>query len=353
MEIRKADGRRTGGTTAVAEQMQAIAKSLTTAEKDSVLRRSNLRGLGELCFSLGMIALAGLIVILWSHPITWICAWFVFGTRQLGLVVLMHEAAHGSLFRSRRLNEIIGSWVCAAPFLLDIDEYRTTHQQHHLYTGMRYDGSQGDPDLVLVRFYPLSRKGLSRWLWRDVTGRVMFRLNIRVILTRLGYMITGPRGPVPGTQARQPILKQLGDIWRNFYRTILVYAILCGALLATGQWPVVVLWFLSWYTLYPLLLRIRLIAEHGIVEKSPDLFKNTRTTLAAWWERFIFAPHHVHYHLEHHLMPAVPCYRLPYLHRLLSKKRLLEDAKFETGYAKILKLASSRDRQEVATAPAM
>jgi fatty acid desaturase len=37
-------------------------------------------------------------------------------------------------------------------------------------------------------------------------------------------------------------------------------------------------------------------------------------------------PHHVNYHLEHHLCPAVPHYRLPALHRLLQEKGALEGA---------------------------
>jgi fatty acid desaturase len=37
-------------------------------------------------------------------------------------------------------------------------------------------------------------------------------------------------------------------------------------------------------------------------------------------------PHHVNYHLEHHLYPAVPHYHLPRLHRLLFDKGALAGA---------------------------
>ena len=343
MELRKSQMQRNSGKSPSAAQMQAAAGVLSAGEKERLLRRSNFRGFAEFGFSLGLIGIAGAAAVVWPHPVTWLLAWLVFGTRQLALAVLMHEASHGSLFRSRRLNHWIGAWFCAAPLLLDLDEYRATHQQHHLFTGVRYDGRSGDPDLVLVRFYPLTRKGLSRWLWRDLTGRVMLRLNTLVVLTRLGYRISGPRGPVPGTQAQQALTKQVADIWRHFHRPIVVYGAASAALVAVGAWPLIPIWFLSWFCLYPLLLRVRLIAEHGMVEKSPDLLKNTRTTLAAWWERFVFAPHHVHYHLEHHLMPAVPCYRLPELHRLLRERGFLKGATVASGYAGILRLAASRE----------
>ena len=42
--------------------------------------------------------------------------------------------------------------------------------------------------------------------------------------------------------------------------------------------------------------------------------------------RALLFPHHVNYHLEHHLYPAVPHYHLPRLHRLLVDKGALDGA---------------------------
>lgn len=36
------------------------------------------------------------------------------------------------------------------------------------------------------------------------------------------------------------------------------------------------------------------------------------------------------YHLEHHLYPSVPCYRLPRVHRILQEQGLLSEAHVET-----------------------
>ncbi len=346
MELRKlekAPDRPRSGKNPIAEQMQAIVRLLSPEERRALLRRSNWRGLGESGFTSGVLAAAAALTVYWPNPLSIVVALLLIGSRQLGLAILMHEAAHRSLLRSAGWNDRVGAWLCAAPLLLDLFEYRNTHQQHHLYTGMRYDGQSGDPDLVLVRFYPLSRKGLRRWLWRDLTGRVMWRVNALPVTTRLGYRIVGPRGPVPGPQGQQPIARQIVDIWKHFHRSIIFYAVLAAGLLLAGWWLPLLLWFVAWYCVYPLFLRIRLIAEHGMVERSPNLLANTRTTLAAWWERLLFAPHHVHYHLEHHLMPAVPCYRLPQLHCLLKKKGALDQAEIASGYAQILRLASARE----------
>jgi fatty acid desaturase len=79
------------------------------------------------------------------------------------------------------------------------------------------------------------------------------------------------------------------------------------------------------------ILRLRAIFEHGGVDdlSSPlTAARSNRTTgsLAGWAARTVLFPHHVNYHLEHHLYPAVPHYNLPRLHRLLQEKGALEGA---------------------------
>ena len=51
------------------------------------------------------------------------------------------------------------------------------------------------------------------------------------------------------------------------------------------------------------------------------------------------APSYVNYHLEHHLMPAVPCYRLPVFRALLQDKGLLADVPSFNSYQQVLRHA--------------
>ena len=44
----------------------------------------------------------------WPNPLTVVAALFVIGARQLGCAVLMHEAAHRTLFANRRVNDWVG-----------------------------------------------------------------------------------------------------------------------------------------------------------------------------------------------------------------------------------------------------
>jgi fatty acid desaturase len=65
---------------------------------------------------------------------------------------------------------------------------------------------------------------------------------------------------------------------------------------------------------------IRSVAEHfGDLAYEDDL-SSSRTVMPSLLERFLIAPHHVGYHLEHHLYPGVPYYNLPKLHQLLMKQ---------------------------------
>ena len=78
------------------------------------------------------------------------------------------------------------------------------------------------------------------------------------------------------------------------------------------------------------ILRLRAIAEHGAVPTFLAVdgrpLQPHDGDVVNLLGRAILFPHHVNYHLEHHLYPAVPHYRLPALHRLLQSKSALEGA---------------------------
>jgi len=65
------------------------------------------------------------------------------------------------------------------------------------------------------------------------------------------------------------------------------------------------------------LFRILVAVVHGNAPDRTDTFRQTRTYLLNPLAAFLFAPHQVNFHLEHHLYPSVPYYRLPELHRWL------------------------------------
>ena len=92
-----------------------------------------------------------------------------------------------------------------------------------------------------------------------------------------------------------------------------------------------VLWLLPMLTVLQPILRLRAICEHGATTdfSSPLTAARTNRTwgsVANVFGRCALFPHHVNYHLEHHLYPAVPHYHLPRLHRVLRDKGALAGA---------------------------
>ena len=67
-------------------------------------------------------------------------------------------------------------------------------------------------------------------------------------------------------------------------------------------------------------LRIRSMAEHGGMPTSNSAITNTRTTKAGFIARALFAPIHVNFHKEQHLMAAVHYFKLPKMHQMLRER---------------------------------
>jgi fatty acid desaturase len=255
----------------------------------------------------------------WPNPLTIVFALFVIGARQLGFAVLMHEASHRSLFRDRRVNDWAGNWLCAYPIWSDLTPYRPYHLKHHAKTG-----SAEDPDIGLVRPFPITRESFARKVWRDLSGQ------------------TG-RKFARGAWARTFARYRVDPVARRAAQGVaLTNLILLGILTAAGHPALYLLWVGAWLTTNTLVTRIRSIAEHALTPDPSDPLRNTRTTVARWWERLLLAPNRVNYHLEHHLLMTVPHYNLPRMHRLLRERGVLETASVDRGYWQVLSRATSR-----------
>lgn len=297
------------------------------------LVRSDLAGWRMLAFNWGLILLSFGLVMWRANPLTVVLALVVLGGRQLGLGILMHEAAHRSLFKSQVLNEWIGQWLCAAPMFVELAIYRRYHMTHHIKAG-----TIEDPDLPNYEHYPVSRASLRRKLLRDLSGRSGLRAF--AALTVL-YGSGGDAARAAGYSYRSAGSEKDWSARRllaNSWRCAVANALMLAACAAVGHALAYLLWPVAWLTTYMLFSRIRNAAEHGALPgtREPDIWCNTRTVLAAWWERLTVAPNYVNYHFEHHLAPAVPAHKLPEFHRWLRAQGAYERATLERGYARVL-----------------
>lgn len=304
--------------------MNATEPLLSLEEKRRLGAKSNVVGLLLVLHAWGLILGSMALFAWWPNPFTFLLGVMVIGGRQLGLAILMHDAAHGLLFADRRLNDWVGRWLCAFPVFTSLTLYRPYHLQHH-----RFTQQAGDPDLGLSAPFPISRTSLRRKIVRDLTGQTAY--------LRRGDQIRRALGP-----ADAPLGVRLGRLWQREKGPLLVNGAMLVACSAAGYWWLYpALWLLPLATWYQFISRIRNIAEHAVVPDNDDPLRNTRTTHANPLMRLLVAPYWVNYHLEHHLFMFVPCWRLPQAHRLLLAAGRRDSMEIKPGYLAVLKAATS------------
>src|SRR5690606_24958465 len=204
----------------------------------------------------GVIALAVVVGAIWPWTIP--LGIMVVGTRQLGLAILMHEAAHGALSPNQKLNDFLGHWLCAVPVGASLKAYRPYHLTHH-----KYAQNPEDPDLVLSAPFPVSRASLRRKIIRDLTGQTFFKQRLLLPLAIWRQARSG-RANGDGAHAYDAVVTG-----RSVAPFLLVnLALLAGLSLLGAWWAFFVLWLLPMATWFPLVTRLRNIAEHACVEGS-------------------------------------------------------------------------------------
>ena len=301
---------------------RAQALDYFSAEQWSALtRRSHWRGLWLVAHCWGVIGLAMWVGATW--PLTIPLMVLVIGTRQLGLFILMHEAAHALLHPNRRVNDVLGYWLCSS----SLRQYRPYHLLHH-----RYVQQTEDPDLVLSAPFPVTRESFARKLERDLSGQTFVKQHFGHIPQQL-----------KARDADASVLGTVAAALSRERRFLIGNAIGFALFAAAGWWWVWgTMWLLPMMTWLPLVYRVRNIAEHALVaQNESDPLRQARTTHAHWLERALVAPYWVNYHCEHHLFTRVPCWNLPRAHALLARRGVTASMEIQPGYRQMLRRATA------------
>ena len=276
-----------------------------------------------------------MLVYFFPNPFTVILALFIIGGKQLACAILMHDASHFSILRNKKWNDRVGQWLGAYPIFNNILDYRPYHRTHHLNTGL-----EEDPDLFLTRGYPTTKKSMARKFFRDLTGQTGIKAFVGLMLIKLGYLEYNLGNKVIRKSQKHRTWKAFFvRLHEQFTYPIIANAILFSLLYILASGWLYLLWFGAYLTTFQFCLRIRSIAEHSIVEDAEDPILNTRTTYANFLEQMLFAPFHVNYHVEHHIMMGVPFYNLPKMHEIIKAKGFYERGVLAKNYLEIIKLA--------------
>lgn len=298
------------------------------------LQRSNSSAIWLLIVNYGLVALAFALSALMPHWWAILISLTILGNRQLGLGVLMHDCAHGALFKTKSMNVTIGEWLCAAPILAQLRGYQKYHLQHHIKAG-----TENDPDYPNYKPYPVSTKSLFRKLARDLFGITgvknfvfLLKMHAGVIEYDMAYKNTASDSKLSWSN----IVKNL---FLNLFRSVICHIILLTLLALSGNAYLYILWWVAYLTTFALFSRIRNAAEHAnvpdLLNKDPRL--HARTVYANWLECLTVAPNHVNFHLEHHWMPQVPPYNLAKLHEYLKQNHALAGAEVLPNYLHVIR----------------
>ncbi len=298
------------------------AQPLLSNEENALLRaRSDVFGSLLVLHAWVVIALCMAVFAIWPNPFTFVVCSALIGGRQLGLSILMHDAAHRVLMRHTAWNDFSGHWLCGGAVGAHLYDYRPYHLSHH-----RHTQQDQDPDLVLSAPFPVSARSLQRKILRDMLG--ITGMKQRVAQLRFGM---GDQGA---------LLTRLLKLVRHEKAFMLCNCFVFALLWWLNQAMLYVwMWLLPLLTWYQLFSRIRNIAEHAVTGDRHNRLRNTRTTFANLFERAFVAPYWVNYHLEHHLYTFIPCWKLKTAHRQLIEQGLGPHMELTPGYADVLRKA--------------
>jgi len=233
--------------------------------------------------------------------------------------IAAHEGFHFLLHRNRFVSFSIGIFMSSAIPLFFAVGYFINHWHHH-----RYTNTDKDPDILIVTRY---RTLLSRMLLVRLHFNRHYMKTFAQVMFGDTASIARPVGMTArqlGLLARVNLLAQL--MWLS------VYAVL------------------AWYSPSLLALLVGVPLGVALVIASLNPYQEHLGTGTAQWQQArsrissfqTLLMGGVNYHLEHHLYPRVPCWRLARLHRWLTENGHFagKGSHFEPDYLKSFAVAT-------------
>ena len=221
--------------------------------------------------------------------------------------VLMHDCAHGSFFRSRRLNDTIG-FVTGVLTLTPFAQWRRDHALHHASSGDLDRRGHGDVPTLTVREYRN----------RSPRGRFVYRVLRHPAALLLGGPFHLALGQRFRSQSKATGARQIASVWGT---NVAIALVLTAAIWAAGWKSVVIAYAVPYYL--AALMGVWLFyvqhqfedaywAPHEQWDYAEAALRGSSHLQLPWGLRWFTASiglHHVH-----HIAPRIPNYRLQRCH---------------------------------------
>jgi fatty acid desaturase len=205
-------------------------------------------------------------------------ATIVIASRQHALGVIAHEAIHWPKDGLRKVAVVTMKYLCAWPILMHFDAFREIHLAHH-----RHLNSASDPDFVRNQpqdFYAADS------LW----GMLRYAL---------GLNRRREKSQKPDSSGILRMSLSMAMYWCAIIAFMYIYGYMQLFLLY---------WVLPLFTWFIFFVRLRGIFEHTGIERQATQL--TRSIRGNFLSNFLFLPHAIGMHGEHHRNARLPWYTL-------------------------------------------
>ena len=239
-------------------------------------------------------------------PMVVACYLFSVFTHFLSMAAAAHELSHGTVFKTRALNEFFYNLFCFLTWNNPV-HFRASHNYHHQLTVHRGQ----DKEVIMVPVAQLMNwKNYLKWFTFDPAA--MFHFISRCVLLALGKGDTDyfywdplfdkedPRRTRMIRFARLTLLGHLGIMALFIYLQawVLIYLVNFGVFFGT---------FLGKFC--------GIIQHRGLAPNQPDWRLSCHSVKLGPLLRYLYW--NMNYHTEHHMYAAVPFYNTPALHEAL------------------------------------
>jgi len=219
------------------------------------------------------------------------------------LALLGHEALHGNICKNKNWSLAIGLFFSSSIVSYFDMGFAVRHWDHH-----RYTNTVKDPDL-----YPTAH--LKTWWQRLLLSRIIFNFvyaknAFDMALGKLQHVEKYTTPYSPGDMVFFSRLNILfASIWLSAYIALFIY-----------DWRIVVCAIALPSLALGLIAGCQSYLDHSGL--GDDQYRNAYSRTSPFMSMLYFG---ANYHLEHHLYPKVPSYRLHKVHRLLVESGLKDE----------------------------
>jgi fatty acid desaturase len=234
----------------------------------------------------------------------WVSVLLILSASHLmhGMLIGFHEASHGLLRKTRRLNEIDGV-IIGIFSLMSFSLYRAAHQLHHAYLASERD----------VELWPFVIPGMPRW------ARVLaatLELTFGLFFTPFLFVRTFLRADSP---IRNKKLRH--RIWSEFALTAVVWIVLLAVVTWSGAWKYFLCLYLAPAFLAADMQSLRKYIEHvGLTGSTVNSSTRSIVSEGPLGQLVAFTLLHEPYHGVHHRHAGLPHAELPQLASELEPK---------------------------------